>query len=241
MSPKNKKTNLKRPETTSMVSIIAHQMKTPVSAIKGYLEALKAGDCGKVNRAQEEYFTDALENVKRIFDFIETLLEVSIIEDKQFQIKIKPVALEKIITEVLKDLSPWIEANNCQVFFKKPEKLPNVLTDIFRISQAVRNFITNAVLYKEGKGRVEISLEQKGKDLLFICKDNGIGIPKEDLNKVFSKFYRSEEAMSLDPSGSGLDLFISQAVIEMSGGKIWFEKNKGRGMTFYFSLPIAKN
>lgn len=240
MSPKNKKTNLKKPETTSMVSIIAHQMKTPVSAIKGYLEALKAGDCGKVNRAQEEYFTDALENVKRIFDFIETLLEVSIIEDKKFQIKIKPVALEEIITGILRDLSPWIEANNCQVFFKRPKRLSKVLVDPQRILQVIQNLIANAVIYKEGRGRVEITLERKGEQVLFSCKDNGVGIAKEDFKKVFSKFYRSERALNIYPSGTGLGLFISKAIIELSGGKIWFESKEGKGAAFYFTLPIAK-
>jgi len=241
MAPKSKKIETSEARTVEIVSVVAHQLKTPISVIKGYLEALMSGDCGKVTSAQKEYLSDALENIKRIFDFIDTLLEVSRIEDKKFSIKLGPVDLEKVTTEVLKNLSHWIEANNCEVIFKKPEKLPKVLTDPVRIYQVVQNFIANAVVYKEGRGRVEIELKQKGNNVLFICKDNGFGVPKEDFRKIFSKFHRSAKAMNLDPSGSGLGLFINKAVIELNKGKIWFEKNKGKGMTFYFSLPIKKS
>lgn len=235
------KINPKKPKITEIVSIAAHQLKTPISVIKGYLEALISGDCGEINSFQKEYLSDALENVKKASGFIENLLDVSRIEEEKFKVKLKPVALEEIIEKALADFSAWIEASNCEVEFKKPEKLPKVLTDPIKIRQVIQNLIFNAVKYKKaGRGKVKIILEPKGKKILFICKDNGIGIPKKDFKKVFTKFYRSEEAMELDPSGSGLGLYINKAIIELSRGKIWFSKNKDFGMTFYFSLPIAK-
>jgi len=236
-----KKRDPQKPKITETVSIVAHQFKTPISVIKGYLEALISGDCGEINPAQKEYLADALENVKRMSNFIENLLDVSRIEEKQLDVKLKPVALEKIIAQILVDFSSWIEANNCEVNFKKPKKIPKVLTDPLRIRQVIQNLISNAVLYKKGRGKVEITLKQKDKEILFSSKDNGIDIPEKDFKKVFSKFYRSEEAMELDPSGSGLGLYINKAIIELSGGKIWFKKNKDFGMTFYFTLPIAKS
>ncbi|MFQ6049786.1 MAG: sensor histidine kinase [Candidatus Paceibacterales bacterium] len=236
-----KKTNfLKKPKTADIVSIVAHQLKTPISVIKGYLEALKAGDCGKINPLQKEYLTDALVNVKKMSGFIENLLDVSRIEENRFDIKLEPVALEELTAQILINLAPWFEANNCEISFKMPEKLPKVLTDRLRIRQVIQNLISNAVLYKEGRGKVEIALKEKNKKVLFICKDNGVGVPENEFKKIFSKFYRSEEAMELDPSGSGIGLYINKAIIELSKGRIWFKKNKDRGMTFYFSLPIAK-
>jgi two-component system NtrC family sensor kinase len=234
------KTDPKKTKITEIVSIVSHQLKTPLSVIKGYLEALISGDCGEINSFQKEYLSDALENVKRTSCFIDSLLDVSKIEEKQFEIKLKPAALEKITEEVLENLSVWIKASNCDIFLKKPKKLPRVLTDPDKIRQVVQNLIANAVTYKTGRGKVEITLEKAGKKVLFICKDNGVSIPKKDFKKVFSKFYRSEEAMELDPSGSGLGLYINKAIVESSKGKIWFSKNRKAGMTFIFSLPIAK-
>ena len=230
----------KKTKIAEIVSIVSHQFKTPLSVIKGYLEALISGDCGEITDFQREYLSDALENVQRMSCLVEDLLDVSRIEEKQFKIKLKAVALEKITEQVLEDLSKWIKANNCDVSFKKPKNLPRVLTDPDKIQQVVQNLIANAVVYKTGRGKVEITLERAGKEVLFICKDNGVGIPKRDFNRVFSKFYRSEDSMELNPSGSGLGLYINKAIIELSKGKIWFSKNKKAGVTFVFSLPVAK-
>ena len=240
MSPKRKKTSRKKTKITKKIPIVAHQLKTPITVIKGYLEALLSGDCGKTTLLQRDYLNDIAENIERISVFIETLLDVERIEAKRFDIELEPVALEKITKQVLDALSHWIEANNCEIVFKEPEELPEVLTNVLRVRQVIQNFIANAVVYKEGRRKVEITIEQKGKNVVFACKDNGIAVPEGELNKVFSEFYRSEKAMELDPSGSGLGLFISKAVIKSSGGKIWCKKNKTKGMTFYFSLPIVK-
>lgn len=240
MGVESKKVKAEKPKITEIVPIIIHQLKTPISVIKGYLEALLAEDRGRITPDQEEYLADALENIKRIYRFIDELFDVSRIEEKKFSIRLRPVALDKATAEILSYLSHWIKANNCQLSFRKPKRLPKVLTDPQRIREVIQNLIANAVIYKEGRGKVEIVLEQKGKKVLFSCKDNGVGIPKEDFKRVFSKFYRSEQAMSLDPSGTGLGLFISRAIIKLSNGEIWFEKNKDGGIRFCFSLPIAR-
>jgi two-component system, OmpR family, sensor histidine kinase VicK len=237
-----KKASSKKPKSTEMVSIIAHQLKNPVAVIKGYLEALISGDCGEINNFQQEYLSDALKNIARISNFIENLLEVSRIEEGQFEVKSKPVILENIIKEVLSDLSVWIEASNCYVYFKKPEKINKVLTDPDKIEKVIYNLVTNAVKYKKpGPGNVEIKIEKQDGKILFSCKDNGIGIPKEDFERVFTKFYRSEKSMKIETGCSGVGLYVNKAIIEASGGKIWFLNNKKAGTTFYFTLPLAKN
>jgi len=234
------KTTPRKPKISEIVSIVAHQLKTPITVIKGYLEALISEDCGKINTFQKEYLADALENVKRAAGVVDNLLDVSRIEENRFDLKLEPVSLDKITKGVLIDLSPWLKANNCEVSLEAPKKLPLTLTDRVKVRQVIQNLISNAALYKKGGGEVKITLEQKGENILFACKDNGIGIPKSEFKKVFTKFYRSEKAIEMDPSGSGLGLYINKAIIELSGGKIWFKKNKGPGMTFYFSLPVAE-
>ena len=230
--------DMEKPKLSEATQIIVHQLKTPISAIKGYLEALLDGDQGRVNAGQAEYLKDALENIKRSSRFLDELFDVFKIEENKFDMKFKPVSLPKITKEVLREISCWFKAHNCKVIFEKPKKMSKVMADPQRIRQVVQNLIINAVIYKDGKGRVELKLEEKGKNVLFSCRDDGIGIPSSDFGKIFSKFYRSEAALSINPSGTGLGLFISKAIIELSGGKIWFESKEGKGTTFYFTLPI---
>jgi len=228
----------KKIKITNSIPVVSHQLKTPISAIKWCLESLLAGDQGKISPGQREYLSDALENIEKMYCFIDNLFNVLKIETKKFEIVIKPVSLEKIIDQALSEVSNWIKANNCKVSFKKPEKLAKVLTDPFEIHQVIQRIIANAVIYRKEKGNIEITLEQKKGKVLFSCKDNGIGIPKKDFKKVFTKFYRSDGAISIDSSGSGLGLFISKIVINLSNGKIWFESKENKGTTFYFTLPI---
>src|SRR4030043_39000 len=222
------------------ISIAAHQLRHPISVIKSYLEALGSEDFGKLNLKQVEYIEDALENVRRITETVNNLLDISRVEEGRYELKLEPISLAEITESVVREFALWAEASNSKVVFKKPKEiLPPVLTDALKIRQVVENLIANAVKYKKaGQGIVEISLTKKGKEIVFSCKDNGIGIPKEDFKKIFTKFYRSEEAMEIDPTGAGLGLYLNRATVEASGGKVWFVRNKDFGTTFSFSLPI---
>jgi signal transduction histidine kinase len=231
---------VKRPKISEVVSIIAHQLKNPISIFKNYLEVLISEELGPLNQKQKEYLSDILENVKNLDKTANHLLDAYLIEEKKYKLKKEKFSLGKIVKEVIEDFSAWALAANCQIFFKEEKNLPNVVSDPFKIRQVIENLISNSIKYKNpGPQKIEISLKRKGKFVLFSCKDEGIGIPKSDFKKVFKKFYRSEKAMELDPTGSGLGLFINKAIIKLSKGRIWFKKNKGPGMTFYFTLPIS--
>lgn len=236
--PKN---NHKKPKMAEVVSIVAHQLKNPLAVLRGYLEVLIEEDFGGLNQKQKEYLADALENIKRMSQTVNNLLDVSRIEEKKYQLILEKISLEKIILEVIKDFSLWVKASNSEISLKVATDLPEVLSDPLKIRQVIENLISNALKYKlPGRGIIGITLKKKSKNILFSCKDNGIGIFQNDFPKVFSKFYRSEKAMELDPSGSGLGLYINKAIIELSGGKIWFKNNKEGGSTFFFTLPIKK-
>lgn len=222
------------------ISIAAHQLRHPISVIKNYLEALASEDFGGLNPKQKEYIEDALENIQRTTNTIDHLLDVSRIEEGRYELKLEPISLVETTESVIREFNLWAEASNCKIIFEKPKgPLPPALTDSLKIRQVVENLISNAIKYKEaGQEKIEIAIKKQGKEIVFSCKDNGIGIPKEDFKKVFTKFYRSEAAMEIDPTGSGLGLYLNKATVEASGGNIWFAKNKDFGMTFYFSLPV---
>lgn len=234
------KSKSKKVKISEPVSIVAHQLKNPISVLYGYLEVLISEEIGKVNKKQKEYLADALKNVEAMSKIVKDILDVSKIEGGKYEIKPQSTDLIKISQKIISDFSSWAKASNCKIIFNKPKKLPLAYVDSSKIRYVIENLISNAIIYKSpGPGKIEIGFKKKGNKVLFICKDNGINIPKKDFKKVFSKFYRSEEAISLNPSGTGLGLYISKAIVGLNGGKIWFEKNKDRGMTFYFTLPIA--
>lgn len=235
----NRKRAIKHP-ISEPVSIVAHQLKGPLSVIKGYLEVLSLEEIGKLNEQQKEYISDLLHNVERITKFVLDLLDVSRIEYNQYEISSRLVDLSKLTEEYIKDISQWAEASSAKINFRKPTESIMINADLVKIQQVIANFVSNAIIYKEpGDRHIEVTIQKDGNNALFICKDSGIGIPKKDLRKMFTKFYRSEKAFEIHPTGTGLGLYINKVFIEMSGGKVWCKKNKRRGTTFYFTVPLA--
>jgi len=181
-----------------------------------------------------------LENVGTMSKIVNDIMDVSRIEEGAYSIKPKAVNLIKATREIIDDSRLWIKASNSEVVLNETKGLPLAYVDPVKVRYVIENLLSNAIRYKgSGLGKVVVDIKGQGNKVLFICKDQGIGVPKKEFGKVFSKFYRSEEAISLYPTGTGLGLYISKAIIELSGGKIWLEKNKDKGMTFYFTLPIA--
>lgn len=230
---------IERPKVAETVSVVAHQLKNPISILKWYLEVLLSGDLGKINEKQREYLADSIENLKRMSKAVNYLLDISRIEEGKYQLRPERFSLKELAEQIIKDLFVWAQASNSQIVLKVKENLPDAFAESLKIRDVIENFISNALKYRHpGPGQIIISLKKKGKFLLFSCQDQGIGIPKEDSQKVFSKFYRSEKALELDSAGTGLGLHINKAIVELSGGKIWYEQNKGQeGITFYFTIP----
>jgi len=231
---------LRKTRISEPVSVVAHQLKNPITVLKSYLEVLESQDIGKINAKQREYLRISLENVQKMSAMVGNLLDVSQIEEDRYNLRPRDTDLVEIIQEVIDDLSLWAKARNSEIIFTPPKELPRAYVDPAKIRTVLENLISNAVKYKDLRaGKVEIDVELKAGEILFTCKDNGFGIPKLEHGKVFSKFYRSSEALDVEPSGTGIGLYINKAIIGLSGGKIWFKRNKDVGITFYFTLPLA--
>jgi len=226
---------------SEVVSIVSHQFKSPLSVIKGYLEVLIAGDLGRINETQKEYLGDALDNTNRMINLVKDFLDVSTVEEGRLELKKVSSDLDSIIKKIIEEISPFAKANNRYISYNILNSIPKMKIDPLKIEQVISNFIYNAVFYSKSKkkGMISLTLQRKDRNVIFCCQDSGIGIAEKDKKKVFNKFYRSEEAITLAPGGSGFGLFISKAIIEKSKGKIWFKSKKGKGSTFCFSLPIT--
>jgi len=235
MKPKTKEYKL-----AEVISIVSHQLKTPLSVIKGYIEVLILEDVGRINPKQKEYLKDALENIQKMTGLVKNFLDVSKIEEGKIELRLQPYSLKRIAEESVERFQYLAKAKNCQISFKTKGKIPKLNIDPLKIQQVVNNLISNAIEYNKKRGKVEVTLEKRGKKVIFCCKDSGIGISSKEKKKIFKKFYRSERAIAIVTSGSGLGLFISKAIIEKSRGEIWFKSKIGEGSTFCFSLPIKK-
>lgn len=234
----NAKSALRKHNITEVTSVISHQLKTPLAGIKSSLEILLSGDLGALTPSQKEYAALALGSVEKMIVLVKNLLDASRIDENRMQFTVQEFDIVQITQSVIKELSSFAQAKNTTITLEASSAIPKLVADAIKIQQVINNLVVNAIRYSRGKGEVKIKISHSGKEVTFSCADNGIGISDEDSKKLFSKFYRSPRVVGLAPDGSGLGLYISKAIIEQSGGKIWFESAVDKGATFSFTLPV---
>jgi len=223
---------------SEFVSVVSHQLRSPLSNLKWAIEFLMSGRAGKIEEEQIEYFRILKENISRMGDLVQDLLTVSRIETATLPLKKREFFLADLVKDLISEFETFAKASNVAVKFNGGENLPKAFTDPPRIRLVLENLLDNAIRYIKEKGEVEMRLERKGENLYFEIRDTGVGIPKEDQKYIFQKFFRSENVLRYQTQGSGLGLYIAKAIIEKSGGKIGFKSQEGVGSTFWFTLPI---
>jgi len=224
---------------SEFVSIVSHQLRSPLSNLRWALELLMSGKLGKIEEKQTEYFKIIKENSNRMTELIKDLLIVSRIETAKLLIKKMEFSLEDLVKELIKEFTPFARASNVEIKFRAKENLPKIFADQSQIRLVIENFLDNAIRYIKGIGVVEIKIESQEKNIYFEIKDTGVGIPKEEQKYIFQKFFRSENVLRYQTQGSGLGLYISKAIIEKSEGEIGFKSQEGIGSTFWFTLPLT--
>ena len=223
---------------TEFVSLAAHQLRTPLSAIKWTLKMLLAGDLGKITDEQREFIKKTYVSNERMISLINDLLNITRIEEGKYIFKLIPCDIEKMVDGLINIHQEEIEKKEIKLEFKSlKEKLPKVMVDTEKISLVIENLLENAITYTKPKGKIIISLSKKEKKVEFSIKDNGIGIPENQKERIFTKFFRAANVVRMDTQGTGLGLFIAKNIIEAHKGRIWFESEEGKGTTFYFTLP----
>ncbi len=226
---------------TEFVSIAAHQLRTPLSAIKWTLKMLLDGDLGKITIEQKEFIKKTYQSNERMIGLINDLLNVSRIEEGRYLYKPILCNIIEIIQSVIDSLKQEIVRKKIIFKFKKPkEKLPQVKADKEKIKLAIQNLTENAIKYTKPGGKITIFLRHSKKKIEFEEKDTGVGIPKDQYSRIFTKFFRASNAIKMETEGSGLGLYIVKNIINAHGGKIWFKSKLGKGTSFFFELPIFK-
>lgn len=226
---------------SEFISIAAHQLRTPLSAIKWIFKMLTDGDLGKLTSDQTEFLEKGYEANERMIKLVTDLLDVVRIEEGRFGYAFQETHLTDIIFSVVQNLKRDADAKGIRLIFNPPEvKLPPVKVDVDHLIQATENFIDNAIRYSLPAGEVNISIKKEGQWLKVIIKDTGIGIPSNQLERIFSKFFRAENALRLQTEGNGLGLYISRNIIKRHGGNITVDSEEGKGSTFTFTIPTEE-
>lgn len=220
------------------VSIASHQLRTPLTALKGYVGMLLDGDAGPINDKQREYLVEIKNSNDRMIGLITALLNVSRVDLGVFIVEPKQLNLKKVAEDALNDIGMKINEKKIRIETNFEKDLPLISADLNIVRMIFQNLFTNAVKYTSAEGKINISIGKSGSDILISVADNGYGIPKDVQSKIFTKMFRADNARVKDPDGTGLGLYIIKSTLEKTGGKIWFKSTENKGSTFYVTLPL---
>jgi signal transduction histidine kinase len=233
---------------TEFVSLVSHELKTPMTSIKGYADLLAKGAVGPINDAQSNFLNTIRSNVSRMATLVSDLSDISRIEAGRMRLEYSSVPINDSIMEVVRSAQTQINEKKQTIELQLSEENPNAWCDPTRLTQILANLVSNAIKYTPNDGTITIS-EQRAQNIWdpkgapnVICvrvTDTGYGISPDDQKKIFQKFFRSEDQNIREAPGTGLGLNITRHLVEMQGGRIWLESQIGKGTSFYFTIPIS--
>ncbi|MBI5221907.1 MAG: PAS domain-containing protein, partial [Candidatus Magasanikbacteria bacterium] len=241
---------------TEFVSLASHQLRTPLTSIGWYVEMLQSGDAGVLNDKQKKFLAEVYKGNKRMVELVNALLNVSRMELGTFVVEPEPTDVALLAQSVVDEQKPQIEAKKIKLSEKYAKNLPLFIADPKLLRMVFQNLLSNAVKYTPEKGKVALEIAISNADgkvsstnyklpttnlshILITVSDTGYGIPAAQQDKIFTKLFRADNVREKDTDGTGLGLYIVKAIVDHSGGKVWFESTENKGTTFYVTLPLA--
>lgn len=226
---------------SELIAVASHQLRTPLTAIRGNIEMLVNENFGNLNKEQRELLLDVQISNIRLIGMVNDMLDITRIEKKNLDLEFEDFDLEEIIVSILSDLEDYKKQHNFTFDYQAPAESPRVYADRMRTRQVFQNIIDNAIKYNRYPGKLTISYKISEDEVQVRLKDNGIGIPENEKEKIFGRFYRASNTSALASSGSGLGLYIVKSIIEIMNGSIFFESEENKGTTFFVTLPTKKS
>ncbi|MBD3208446.1 MAG: PAS domain S-box protein [Candidatus Nealsonbacteria bacterium] len=222
-----------------LIALSSHQLRSPLSITKWGLLALEEDGMGHLSDEQKDYLRRINISNERMIDLVELLVNVSRIDSNSLVLRPEPIDLKEIATNEIKELESEFDEKDQEVILNTEGEIPSVEADYRLTKRVVRNYLTNAHKYTPKEGKITVSLYQKGEQVFCEVQDTGYGIPEEQQEEVFGKFFRGSNVLKKEePEGLGIGLYFVKTVIEMSGGEVGFESEEDQGSTFWFSLPV---
>lgn len=222
------------------ISMASHQLRTPLTSVKGYISMILEGDAGEINETQKKFLDQAYISSQRMVYLIADLLNVSRLKTGKFVIEKSPTYLPDVIESEVSQLYGTAEARDLKMIFHKPDEFPMIDLDETKIRQVIMNFADNAIYYTPHGGKITIALKKLKNSIEYTVTDTGIGVPKAEQHHLFNKFYRAGNAKKARPDGTGLGLYMAKKVVVAQGGAIIFKTTEGKGSTFGFTFPLPK-
>ncbi len=222
------------------ISVASHQLRTPLTAIRWYAEMLISEDAGALNEAQKDFLKEIHDGVQRLYQTVDLLLGISRVEGGTGRGAKSQIDLALFSEGISHELAPLLAEKNLGINVAPPEGASVIVhLDILALRQVVLNLFSNAIRYTEQGGLIEARwfMEEGSKTVTYSVHDNGMGIPENVKSRIFTKFFRADNALSKVPDGSGLGLSLVKELINAWGGKVWFDSEEGKGTTFYFTIP----
>lgn len=216
------------------ISMASHQLRTPLTSVKGYISMVLEEDAGKITPMQREMLGQAFFSSQRMVYLIADLLNVSRLKTGKFIIDRAPVQLDQIVEQELRQLKETAASRSLTLDYETPKGFPTLMLDETKTRQIIMNFVDNAIYYTPAGGHVKVRLVNNPTTVELRVEDDGIGVPKAEQQHLFTKFYRAGNARQARPDGTGLGLFMAKKVIVAQGGALLFESEEGKGSTFGF-------
>jgi len=234
---------------SDFVSFVAHELKNPMTSIKGYTELLASGAVGQITEMQTNFLGTIKSNVERMSTLVSDLNDNSKIEAGRLRLEFKATQAADLVDEVIRTFKRQLEDKKQTFELSIPPKLPAMWSDRIRVGQVLTNLVSNAFKYTPEGGAIQVGVEESPNHwdpdgaprvIHLWVKDSGIGMTPEDQQKIFQKFFRSDDPKAREVPGTGLGLNITKSLVEMQGGKIWFESQYRHGTSFHFTVPVAE-
>ncbi|MBA3758130.1 hypothetical protein H0X10_00665 [Candidatus Saccharibacteria bacterium] len=222
------------------ISMASHQLRTPLTSVKGYLSMVLEGDAGEIGEMQRKLLDQAFVSSQRMVYLIADLLNVSRLRTGKFVLEAVPSNLAEVVEGEIGQLKETAAGRGLKLTYDKPADFPELYLDETKIRQVIMNFTDNAIYYTPSGGHIVVKLEDKGESIEFTVTDDGMGVPKVQQPNLFTKFYRADNARKARPDGTGLGLFMAKKVIVVQGGNLLFTSQEGKGSTFGFAFPKSK-
>ena len=222
------------------VSMASHQLRTPLTSVKGYISMVLDGDVGEVSPEQQKLLSEAFTSSNRMVHLINDFLNVSRLQTGKFMLDRQLTDLAQLVRQEVVSLQSTAKSRDLKIVCSIPKVMPKLYIDEGKMRQVVMNFIDNAMYYSPAGSRISVKVEIVDDNLEVTVKDAGMGVPQEEQANLFTKFFRASNARRQRPDGTGVGLFLAKRVVYEHGGRIIFHSKEGKGSTFGFSLPVKR-
>ena len=223
------------------ISMASHQLRTPLTTVKGYISMLLDGDVGEITPQQRKVLEEAFSSSQRMVYLIGDFLNVSRLQTGKFELELHEFDLAEVVGQEVQQMEDGARSRKMKLDYQRPSGAIPITLDENKIRQVIMNFIDNAIFYSVQGDTIQITLTKHSSHVSLRVTDHGIGVPASERHRLFSKFYRASNAKKQRPDGTGIGLFMARKVIAAHGGSIIFETSEGKGSTFGFRLPIKKS